>query len=309
MEQDQKKLVSIVLATYNGGRFLQAQLQSLLDQDYRALEIIICDDASTDNTKDIIEQFAAKDNRVSYHINEINLGVNKNFEQGFSKVRGEFIAIADQDDIWKPEKISLQMELFASPEIILVHSASAIFANKIPVNKQEATGAIPMTGNNTRRLLLRNSISGHNLIFRRSLLQHILPIPGSLYYDWWICVVATCVGKIAATNKILAYQRQHDSNVTISHRTTKKQTVKEYEERKKALEEFVKIKEMDTATRNFATELLAQLKTLENKEYSRSYFRFLLRHAAALFFYKTKRFPFFSYYKTAKRMSFAVRTA
>jgi len=304
--QENNKLVSVVLATYNGERFLHSQLNSIIDQTYSELDIIICDDASADGTRKIIEEFAAKDKRVKVQFNERNLGVNKNFEQGFSMAGGDFIAIADQDDVWKPEKISDQMKLFNSPGIVLVHSASAIFKEVLPVNKQEATSAIPMTGNDTRRLLLRNSISGHNLIFRRSLLKHILPIPQTLYYDWWICVMATCVGKIAATNKILAYQRRHDSNVTIGHRTTKKQTVKEYIERKRALEEFVKIREMSPSAKSFANDLLTRLKTLENKEYSASYFWFLMKHASVLFFYKTKSFPFFSYLKTARRMSFAV---
>lgn len=299
-------LVSIVVATYNGEKFLREQLQSLVEQDHRNLEIIICDDASTDGTQNIILAFAAEDNRIKYFFNEKNIGVNKNFEQGFLKATAEFIAVCDQDDIWKRGKVSEQMKLFISPEIMLVHSASAIFTHTVPLNKTENSATIPMSGNDTRRLLLRNSISGHNLIFRRKLLAHIMPIPVTLYYDWWICVMATCIGKIAATKKILAYQRHHENNITISNRTTKKQTCNEFAERKKALETFIQIKEMDPVNKSFAKDLLAALKTLENKTYSPTYFRFLLRHAPVLFFYKRKLFPFFSYLKTAKRMSFAV---
>src|ERR1700749_3753483 len=102
-------LVSVVLCTYNGDKYLEAQLQSVLTQTYSSLEIIICDDGSTDSTQQLISSYALKDARIRYFFNEKNTGVNKNFEQGFLKAAGEFIAFADQDDIWKPEKIQKQL--------------------------------------------------------------------------------------------------------------------------------------------------------------------------------------------------------
>src|SRR4051812_31015555 len=106
MEEKKNELVSIVMATFNGARFLQQQLQTITEQTYRELEIIICDDASTDDTRSIIQAFALKDPRIRWIFNETNLGINKNFEQGFREAKGAFIAIADQDDVWKTEKIA-----------------------------------------------------------------------------------------------------------------------------------------------------------------------------------------------------------
>ena len=104
-------LVSVVMTTYNGQEFLGRQLQSILDQTWSNIEIIICDDASSDGTQDIILSFAEKDNRIKYYFNKTNAGVNNNFESGFSKAAGDLIAIADQDDVWKKEKIDFHKKL------------------------------------------------------------------------------------------------------------------------------------------------------------------------------------------------------
>jgi glycosyltransferase involved in cell wall biosynthesis len=300
-------LVSIIVATYNGEKYLTAQLESLLLQTYNDFEIIICDDASTDNTVKIIKAFAAKHKNVSYEIQENNIGVNNNFAVGFLKARGSFIAIADQDDIWKPEKIEQLMMLFNSDNIVLAHSVSAIFKDKnLPIHKKVMTGSKQMIGNNPKKLLLRNTIAGHNIIFKKDLLAHALPFPNGVYYDWWLCQVATCYGEIAATNKVLAYQRHHDNNVTVYTRTTTKQTSKEYKERKKALEAFLTIKGLQASDKKFIQNLYNRLLTLENQTFSFSLFYFLLKNATIFFFYKTKWFPYFSYIKAAYRMSFKV---
>lgn len=298
--------ICVVMATYNGEKFLAQQLESILAQTYKNINVIICDDASTDNTAKIIIDFAERDNRISYVLNKKNVGVNKNFEIGFLKSQSNFIAIADQDDVWREDKIEEMMKLFSNEKIILVHSASIQFGGDI-LPSVDFINSKQMEGNDPRKLVYRNSISGHNIIFRKELLNYALPIPAGLYYDWWLAVVATCVGTIEATNKVLAFQRKHDSNVTLYNRTTNKQTRKEYLERRKALEEFVKINTMSDMAKAFSNELLDRLKTLESKDFSWTLFMFLMNNAGVLFYYKNKKFPLFSYLKTAYRMSFAVK--
>lgn len=297
--------VSIVMTTYNGEKFLDTQIQSILNQTWKNINLIICDDASTDKTKNIIKEFAEKDKRITYFFNETNIGVNKNFEKGFLKTESDFIAIADQDDVWKENKIEEMLSLFYSDEIILVHSASVEFSgNRLP--STNSISSIQMKGNDPKKLVLRNSISGHNIIFKKSLLNIALPLPNGLYYDWWLVVNATCAGKIDATNKVLAFHRKHDNNVTLYNRTTNKQTRKEFFERRNALEQFIKIEAMDESDKKFCIDLLKGLKTLENKEFSMTLFIFLMKNSKVLFYYKNKKFPYFSYLKTAYRMSFAV---
>lgn len=294
------------MATYNGHEFLKEQLQSILDQTWSNIEVIICDDASTDGTQEIIIDFAEKDNRLKYYFNKENAGVNKNFESGILKATGEFIAIADQDDVWKKSKIEEQLRLFSDDNTILTHSASVQFSNsELPIHILKVNTTKRMTGNDSRRLLIRNSISGHNIIFRKNLLQHILPIPENVMYDWWICEVATCNGYIAATDKVLAFHRRHSNNLTLYEQHSPKQALKESRERKMALETFITIKSMPVSTRIFAQELLRKLNTLNNQRFSWGLFIFLLTHATVLFYYKKKWFPYFSYIKAAYRLSVA----
>ena len=101
-----KPLVSVVMATYNGERFIAEQLESILTQTYSNLEIIIVDDRSTDQSYTILESYAAKDTRIRLFRNEQNLGYVKNFEKGLSLAGGVYIAPSDQDDIWLPHKIT-----------------------------------------------------------------------------------------------------------------------------------------------------------------------------------------------------------
>src|ERR1700742_869803 len=98
-------LVSIALCTYNGERFLSKQLDSLLSQTYINIEIIIVDDGSHDNTWNILIDYAQKNKRLQISQNARNLGHTCNFERAIKLCNGDYIAIADQDDIWESDKI------------------------------------------------------------------------------------------------------------------------------------------------------------------------------------------------------------
>lgn len=299
-------LVSIIVTTYNGEKYLLEQLNSISNQTYKNIEIIICDDASNDNTVNIIKGFSQLQHNVSYYISEINKGVNRNFEQGFLKAKGEFIAIADQDDIWLPNKIEEQIVLFTSQDILLTHSMSVRFSgNNFPTKKyQNNTRAFQ--GSDVKKLLLRNSVSGHNIIFRKQLLQQIFPITENIYYDWWIVQTAACNGMVAATNKVLTYQRAHDSNITVKKRTTINQTLSEYEERILALKAFLTLKGLKESDKLFMEETLKHFSLLENVSFSETLFKYLLKNREIFFFYKKGLFKYFSQKTAAKQMSFKV---
>lgn len=299
-------LVSIIIATYNGEKYLLEQLNSIVIQTYQNIEIIICDDASTDGTKNIIKEFAANNNNVSFCINEKNKGVNKNFENAFQKANGDFIAIADQDDIWLPEKIATQMLLFTNNEIVLTHSTSVRFSGvKLPTKKHQNI-TIPFEGNDVRKLLLRNSVSGHNIIFRKKLLEQILPIPENIYYDWWIVQTAACNGIVAGTNKVLAYQRAHETNVTVKERITINQSSSEYEERKVALNAFTQLKGLKNNDKKFIEETLLHFMLLENTNFSLILFNHLMKYRKIFFYYKKGMLKYFSQKKAARKMSYKV---
>ena len=96
--------ISIALATYNGGRFLREQLDSIYAQTWRNIEVVASDDRSSDDTVAILEEYG-QSHGLRYEINDENLGFVRNFEKILARCTGDFIALADQDDIWLPDKL------------------------------------------------------------------------------------------------------------------------------------------------------------------------------------------------------------
>ena len=105
-------VISIVMATYNGGLYLEQQMESIVVQTYPNIEIIIVDDCSTDNTIEILQMFQQKYSNIKLFNNAANLGYIKNFEKGCSLASGEYIALCDQDDYWHPDKLKKMKDKF-----------------------------------------------------------------------------------------------------------------------------------------------------------------------------------------------------
>ena len=115
-------LVSVVIATYNGQQFLASQIESIINQTYTNIEVIVLDDKSIDNTVLIVEKYAAQYPNIRLVINEENLGYIKNFEKGFLLVKGDVIAPCDQDDIWYSNKIEVLLQHMGNHEIVYCNS-------------------------------------------------------------------------------------------------------------------------------------------------------------------------------------------
>lgn len=103
-------LCSIALTTYNGEQFVLTQLESLSNQTIKDIEIVVCDDGSSDATCEILKQYAIKEPRMRFYRNDINLGFKKNFEKVIGLCHGDYIALCDQDDIWLPNHIELLLQ-------------------------------------------------------------------------------------------------------------------------------------------------------------------------------------------------------
>jgi glycosyltransferase involved in cell wall biosynthesis len=294
------ELVSIVLCTYNGEMYLKEQLNSIQQQTYANIEIIIVDDYSTDNTYSIALSAQTTDLRIKCFQNNSNLGYNKNFINAFQYARGNYIAIADQDDIWELNKIEYMMaHLWTQPNVLLAHSKSARFNDGESIVMKKLHLRKSFTGNDVRKLLLFNPISGHNIIFKKKLLPQIVQAPQGLYYDWWINIVAASNGSIEATEKVLTYQRIHSENATVGERKSillKHQVIN-------TLPLLLKCEYIKKEHRLFGETLLKKFKTLHSQKFSVSLFLFLLKNAPVVFFFKRRRFPWISYLKEAYKIS------
>ncbi len=208
-------LVSVVLCTYNGGKYLQEQLDSLIAQSYPLHEIIIQDDGSTDNTIQIATAYADRYKNIHLSINSQKHGINNNFFSAFQKATGDFIAICDQDDIWEPDKISCQIKAIGDKLMCFCHSKSfsddgsfAHFDSRTP-------------NFNLYRLLFINEIPGHTILMRSSLLD-MLPKEGceTMYqnrmYDIILALTAAASDSIAFVDRVLVRHRRYQSAATYS---------------------------------------------------------------------------------------------
>lgn len=107
-------MISVALCTYNGERYIEEQICSIINQTYKVDEIVVCDDGSTDKTVEIINNIITKHNApINLNINEKTLRVCSNFEKAVSLCHGNIIFLSDQDDVWKPNKVETLVSWFA----------------------------------------------------------------------------------------------------------------------------------------------------------------------------------------------------
>lgn len=206
-------LISIALCTYNGARYLREQLDSLLAQTHRHIEIIAVDDHSGDQTVQLLHEYAARDQRLRLTVNPENLGFNRNFQHAMSLCAGDYIAPCDQDDVWLPDKLEVLLHTIGE-------SAMAYCDSEIIDEAGRSLGA-PMSGrcnmistSDPVRLVVANCVAGHAMLFRRRLLGIALPIPDAFYYDWWLASVAAGCGGLVYCDRRLVKYRLHGANVT-----------------------------------------------------------------------------------------------
>ena len=207
--------ISIALATYNGGRFLREQLDSIYAQTWRNIEVVASDDRSSDDTVAILEEYG-QSHGLRYEINDENLGFVRNFEKILARCTGDFIALADQDDIWLPEKLERLIAGIGDSD--LVYSDAFLLdeaGGTLPGTLMTTSGVRPVSGREFQYFVCNACVTGCTTLFHRALLKHALPIPGSeTYLDWWLAVVASRHGGVRYLPERLVRYRQHGANDT-----------------------------------------------------------------------------------------------
>jgi glycosyltransferase involved in cell wall biosynthesis len=219
-----RPLVSVAMCTHQGERYLEEQLESVAWQTRPPDELVICDDASTDGTVEIVERFQSRAPfPVRLSINNDRLGYRRNFEKAISLCEGDFIFLADQDDIWKPEKLSMHTTiLLESPEV------GAVFSDGDVVNERLAPCGYRLweihgfdaaaqrqfsRGGAFALLLAHNVVTGMTMGFRTSFRNLVLPIPAQWVHDYWIAFLLAAVTDLAMIPRPLVKYRQHDAQV------------------------------------------------------------------------------------------------
>jgi glycosyltransferase involved in cell wall biosynthesis len=213
LKEETSYLVSIALCTYNGADNLEAQLDTLVNQTYEIKEIIIVDDCSSDSTLQIIERYQRNFPFVKVFKNEFNLGYIKNFERAISFCSGEYIALADQDDIWHLDKIKLMVDNIGQHALIY-HDSQFVDerGNLLPKKLSEVLKMYE--GNQPHFFIFNNCISGHSLLFNRRLLKDVIPFDKRYFHDKYISLIASERGGIKYLDYPLVRYRQHAGSIT-----------------------------------------------------------------------------------------------
>jgi glycosyltransferase involved in cell wall biosynthesis len=209
-----KPLVSICMPVYNGERFIRQALDSLLGQDYENFELIISDNASTDRTADICQEYLAKDKRIRYYRNKANLGSAKNFNIVFELSNGKYFMFAGDHDLWHSAFISRSISILEKePEVVLVYSRTTfidVASNLIEImsDKIDTRGMTPI---NRYKYLIYN-LTLCNMIFgviRREAFSRISGFRNILGPDNVLLAELSLKGAYAQIDEPLYYRRKN----------------------------------------------------------------------------------------------------
>ena len=214
----------MAMATYNGERFLQEQLDSLARQTLLPFELIVCDDGSMDGTLDILHRFAAKAPfPVQIHRNPERLGCGENFLQAVGLCEGDLVAFSDQDDVWLPEKLAVCAQaLEVDGATMVVHLANLVDEGLKPKGRTWPSQSRRWAGWwNSYELLERKGMAGAVMVFRRSAAEPLLADP-NLHrafagHDDAMGFVAGAAGRVISLRQVLGLHRCHASNSSKSH--------------------------------------------------------------------------------------------
>ena len=214
-------LVSIALCTYNGEKYLPDLLDSLVAQSYKNIEIVAVDDCSIDSTSEILTAYAANNSNIRVYRNDKNLGFIKNFEKAMGLCKGELIALCDQDDIWVPEKITLQVATIGD-NMLIYHDSEFVDESNTTLNRKLSDLYNFYRGDQPEVLLIENFIPGHTMLFKKQLLHYALPLNEGVFHDWWLAYLAINHGGIDYVPASLVRYRQHSTNETnlLNHKET-----------------------------------------------------------------------------------------
>ena len=221
--------VNILLSTYNGEQYLKEQVKSIQDQTYQDWQLLIRDDGSTDGTVEIIQELVAQDERIRF-INQgaiENLGVIKSFHTLLKYEKADLYCFSDQDDVWLPEKIALQVaEAAKHPQEVplLVYTDLKVVDENLNV-QHESMIRTQSDHANTELIqeLTENTVTGGVAMINHALAelwtgqeQYAL-----LMHDWYLALLATAFGKLIYIDQPTELYRQHSSNV-LGARTLRK---------------------------------------------------------------------------------------
>jgi len=174
MEKENKPVVSVIIPSYNAAEFIIETIAGVLSQTIKDIEVIVIDDASIDNTISIVQMFCRSDDRIRYFIQEGRRGVSVARNRGIKEAKGSYIAFIDHDDLWLPQKLEKQLEVFKSDKDIgLVFSREAIISENGKIKGLFGGFSRPLRGYIFRELFVKHFIPLSAVVVRRKVFDSI----------------------------------------------------------------------------------------------------------------------------------------
>lgn len=213
--------ISVVLASFNGEKFILDQIESILNQLGDSDELIIVDNQSTDGTVDIIAQI--QDNRVKLICNPVKhkypiYNINFSFSIGLSISNGDILFLADQDDIWLKNKVQKFLIEFQRSKPLLIYANSILIdGNENILNEGKSYFSIRKPSYSIWRTIYKNGYLGCNIAIHKDLLRKCkIPINPYIGHDIWLALNALYYGRVSIIDDTLLKYRRHDLNTSSS---------------------------------------------------------------------------------------------
>ena len=208
-------MMSVCMATYNGQRYIKEQIDSILCQLSESDELVVSDDHSSDNTLDIIRSY--HDKRVKVFENKLTSGVTHNFENALNKAQGDVIFLADQDDVWYPNKIDELTRFLINGNYDIVTCNCALTDSDLHVTKAEHYTVESPVDRSVWGNFVKDLWLGCCMAFRRKILDEVLPIPRYLAaHDMWIARYGQLHFRCGYYPKVLQLYRRHDNTASFT---------------------------------------------------------------------------------------------
>ena len=207
------------MCTFNGGRFLRPQLESIVRQSRVPYELVICDDRSSDDTHEIVRHFSRNTAfPVRFSVNRVTLGSTKNFEQAIGQCSGQIVALADQDDVWYPHKLERIRDAFATSGTVAAFSDADLIDEESTNLGSRLWPTFGFTRSEQKtfmrigalRILINHPVvTGACMAFRRECFDTMTPIPPNEIHDQWMSFLLATRGHIEMIPEPLLQYRRH----------------------------------------------------------------------------------------------------
>jgi len=225
-ERGAEPTLAILLSSFNGARFIAEQIESIRRQTRTNWTLVVRDDGSSDATVPIVERLASVDPRIVLHRDQRgNLGPAQSFGvlmQVALELGAQYVAFADQDDVWRPDKLEIQLDSIRAGERALGTAAPLLVYSDLAVVDEELRLIHPSflafqglgQGRDLplRLLLMQNFVAGCATVINRALLLVALPLPDVVMHDWWVALCAAALGEIRCIPCATVLYRQHGAN-------------------------------------------------------------------------------------------------